>query len=69
MLKNDYTSVVDALCKMGVEINRDTLYKRVEKEIKKMTSGEVTVSNTITDLSSLAQGDAHISNNFSENPT
>ncbi len=37
--------------------------------MKKMTPGEVAFSNTSTYLSSLTLGDAHITNNFSENPT
>ncbi len=59
MHKNAYTSVIDELCKMGVEINRDALFKRVEREIKNMTPEEVMVRNTITDLSSHTQGNAH----------
>ncbi len=30
--KNAYTSAIDALCKMGIKISRDVLYKRVERE-------------------------------------
>ncbi len=54
---------------MGVKINGDLLYKRVEREMKNMTPGGVTFSNSSTDESSLTQRDAHITNNFCKNPT
>ncbi len=39
MHKNTYTSVIDVLCKMGVIINRDALYERVERDEEDDTRG------------------------------
>ncbi len=66
--KNAYTSVIDVLSKMGVEIKRDALYKSVEQEYKKMVQVKVVLDETTTTLSTLTQEDANITNVVNYNP-
>ncbi len=61
--RNEYLSAIDALSKLGVKINRDALYKRVEREFKRLEMAEVqaermvpidvTVQDAITEMSSI----------------
>ncbi len=60
--RNAYLSAIDALSKLGVKVKRDALYKRVEREFKRLTMAEVhtermapidvTVQDAMTEMSS-----------------
>ncbi len=67
--KNGYLSVLDALHKIGVNITRDALYKRVEREIKNQKPVEVVGYETMTHLSSITNEDCNDANHFSEKST
>ncbi len=58
--KNAYTSINDVLGEVGVEIGRDVLYKRVEREFIFHIPVEVSVDGTNSDISSFTQQDSNV---------
>ena len=67
--KNAYALVIDALNKLGVNINRDALYKRVERAMKNQKPVEIVGYETMINLSSITEEDYNLANHFSENST
>ncbi len=64
MLKNTYSSTLDAFHKIGVNISRDAFYKCVEQEIKNQTPVEVISYEMMTNLSSITEDDYNVMNHF-----
>ncbi len=63
-----YSSVIDALNTIGVNINRNALYKRVEREIKNQKPVEIVCYETMTNLSSITEEDFNLANLFLKIP-
>ncbi len=61
--KDAYTSIIDKLCKIGVQINRDALYKQVGREIPV----EVSIKDTTTYFSSITGKDSTTTNTLNVN--
>ncbi len=67
--KNAYALVIDALNKLGVNINRNVLYKCVKQAMKNQKPVEIMGYEMMTNLSSITEGDYSIGNHFSDNST
>ncbi len=67
MQKKTYSSVIDALNEIGVNINRVALYKHIEQEIKNQKPVEIVGYETMMNLSSINEEDYNLAYHFSEN--
>ncbi len=67
--KNSYSSILDALHKIRVNITRDALYKCIDQGIKNQTPVEVLDYKTITHFSSITNKDYNDVNHFSKKST